>query len=1169
MSTQRTSNRTSSSRLPGGSHQGRRTARLMIWLYALATFMNVALIVTRPAHHDRTGIFEFLFGILNVPVERSLIALVITAVIFWALLRRKRAGLWAAMFFQLTGVLLGILSAIAFPLSDQWDEIWAEAPLLEHPVWDYVGAVVGLILLFLLFRARREFPARVVRASYGAAFLVLLIGLILAALLAWIFLPLDSASDVGHVMLRALGGTSPAIMSHLHGIPPWCIQIISTVYGITAIIAIWVFLRSARPMHSWTGERELQLRSLLRDYGHQDSLSYFGTRREKSTAFSEDGRAAVTYRVFGSVSLASGDPIGEHASWESAIQEWKSEAREYGWIPAVISASRDGARAYARAGMTVMGMGDEAILYPDRFSLNNTSMTEVRHSYQRLEREGVTVKIYRQGDLTDEQRERVARLTDEWRHGKIERGFSMALNREGDPADYRTVILVASSPDGSPVGLLSFVPWGSNGLSLDVMRRAPEAPNGTTEFMIVKMMEEAEGLGVTRVSLNFAMFRETFARSEELGANPLTRFGSSVLGVLDRFLQLERLYKFNQKFSPSWVPRYICVESYVTLAPVGIACGVAEGFLPAWLTHKPAHAGSLGRHELARLREIERRRVAAEDLEPTWSDQTRHRMAHLDQMREAGIEPYPKGTGEGMSVRSFASLLASPEAADARGGGSHAAGSPSGDSDAVRTPASATDSDAVRASAPATDSALSVTGRVRSIRRHGKVSFLDLYEHGTAIQAVLDESVCGSQTHRAVRWIDTGDHVLLRGRIGASRNGTPSLLVESWEMLSKCLHPIPFDSFTDPEARLRRRSMDLIVNPAESHRLRIRSATIRSIRRTLDEQNFLEVETPMLNTVHGGASARPFKTFINAYGVDLTLRIAPELYLKRLIVGDMGPVYELGRDFRNEGADATHNPEFTVLEAYQPYADYNVMRELTERILKNAAREVFGEVVLPLRLGEDPKDPRQEAVLTDVSGPWPVVSVCEALSEAVGQPVGIDTDFEELLRLAREHEIHVRDDMGPGAVIEELYGELVEAKTSRPTFYKDFPVETSPLAGPHRSEPGLAERWDLVINGTEMGTAYSEMADALEQRRRLTEQSLKAAAGDLEAMQIDEDFLDALETGLPPTGGMGIGIDRLIMMLTGAPIRGVLAFPFVRPGSNPRLRSAPRKASGPDSASVA
>ncbi|WP_238147673.1 bifunctional lysylphosphatidylglycerol synthetase/lysine--tRNA ligase LysX [Rothia uropygioeca] len=1140
MKTQTRASRKATRHLPG-SQPGRRIAAFMTWAYALATLVNVALLITRPSRH---GFVEFVFGILNIPAERSLITLVVAAVTFWALLRRKRAGLWAAMFFQLTGVALGALTALTYPASDVPPQIVANNPLL-HPVWDYVGGVVGVVFLILLFRARREFPARIRGASYGAAMLVLVAGFLLAVLAAWAFLPFHSWGDLGALLLRATGVTSPAVMSHLPNVHRWHIQAVSTIYGLSAIVAIWVFLRSARPVHSWTGERELHLRELLHEHGHQDSLSYFASRREKSTVFSSDGRAAVTYRVFGSVSLASGDPVGERASWEGAILKWKSEAREYGWIPAVISASRDGARAYTRAGLSVLGMGDEAILYPDRFSLNNTSLTEVRHSVQRLVNEGLSYRIKRQSEFTQDQLDQLVALADEWRHGKVERGFSMALNRLGDPADSRTMFMVAETPEGRPVGLLSFVPWGANGLSLDVMRRSPEAPNGTTEFMIVKMMEEAESLGIARVSLNFAMFRETFARAEELGANPLTRFGSSVLGVLDRFLQLERLYKFNQKFGPTWVPRYICVDSYVSIPNVGVACGIAEGFLPAWLGGKPAREGSLGRNELERLTEIERRRVGADDLTPKWSDQTRHRIKHLEQMREAGYEPYPKGTGEGITVSEFASRLtnAGVQEPSLQAGRTHTDGTTS-------------------------SPAVSVNGRVRSMRRHGKVTFLDLYEHGTVVQAVLDESVCGPDMRKRVRWIDSGDYVLLRGRTGASRNGTPSLIVETWEVISKCLHPIPFDSFTDPEARLRRRSMDLIVNPEESKRLRIRSTTIRAIRRTLDDQGFLEVETPMLNTIHGGASARPFKTFINAYGVDLTLRIAPELYLKRLVVGDMGPVYELGRDFRNEGADSTHNPEFTVLEAYQPYADYNVMRELTERILKHAAREVFGKESLPLRLGDDPKDPRQSTVLTDVSGAWPVVSVCDALSEAVGQPITLDTDFEILMGLAREHEIHVRDDMGPGAVIEELYGELVEAKTSRPTFYKDFPVETSPLAGPHRADPRLAERWDLVINGTEMGTAYSEMADAIEQRRRLTEQSLKAAAGDMEAMQIDEDFLDALETGLPPTGGLGIGIDRLIMMLTGAPIRGVLAFPFVRPGATPRLKSAPRSVSGPDSASV-
>lgn len=1089
--------------------RGERTARLLTWLYAIAALTNLALLIVRPARGGGLWV-ENLLSTLNLPVGRTLVALVIAVVTFWVLLARKRIGLYIVGFFHAVSLVFSILLVTTMP----WDELLRLMTVFlpEYSVlFDLAAGVIGAVFLVLIWRARGAFPAKLRRGSYGAALLVL-IGTVLtaAALLAWAMMPRLPEDGILIVLLRAVGLSTSGFDAGVQHLAHWQMQLISTVFGIGAILAVLVFIRSGRPTNAWTGERALQLRALLHEYGQQDSLSYFATRRDKSVVFSPDGRAAVAYRVIGSVSLASGDPVGAPGSWAAAIDEWKAEARTYGWIPAVVSASTPGARAYVRAGLSVTPMGDEAILHPERFTLNSTSMTELRHTVARLTRAGMTLRIRRHQDLSEEEMRQTVELAQRWRHGGTERGFSMALNRLGDPADGRCLLVTAHTADGAPVGLLSFVPWGPTGFSLDVMRRAPDSPNGTTEFMIARFMEEAEELGITRISLNFAMFRQTFARSQELGASLWTRASSSMLGVLDRFLQLERLYLFNQKFDPEWTPRYFCFDSHVSILNAAIAAGIAEGFLPQWLGAKANAGGALIPEQLASLREIERRRVDAGDLTPRWPDQTRHRIAHLEQMREAGENPYPKGNGEGLTVEGLHALLADPQAS-----GTEAA----------------------------------VNGRVRAIRRHGGVVFLDLYRHGTRVQAVLERSACGPDLRRRVRWLDTGDYVLLRGTVGASRTGTPSLLVSSWQITSKALHPIPFDSFTDPEARLRRRSMDLIIHPEESRRLRIRTATIRAIRRTLDESGFLEVETPMLNTVHGGASARPFKTFINAYGVDLTLRIAPELYLKRLVVGDMGPVYELGRDFRNEGADATHNPEFTVLEAYQPYADYTTMRELTERLLKNAARAVFGKEELPLRFGEHPKDPQTPSRMTDVSGPWPVISVCDALSEAVGRKIGLDTDMEVLLELAREHEIHVRDEMGPGAVIEELYGELVEAKTTRPTFYCDFPVETSPLAGPHRSEPGLAERWDLVINGTEMGTAYSEMADALEQRRRLTEQSLKAAAGDPEAMQVDEDFLHALETGLPPTGGMGIGIDRLIMMLTESPIRGVLAFPFVRPGA--------------------
>ena len=276
-------------------------------------------------------------------------------------------------------------------------------------------------------------------------------------------------------------------------------------------------------------------------------------------------------------------------------------------------------------------------------------------------------------------------------------------------------------------------------------------------------------------------------------------------------------------------------------------------------------------------------------------------------------------------------------------------------------------------------------------------------------------------------------------------------------------------------------------------------------------------------------------------GWNLTLRIAPELQLKRLLVAGAGPIFEIGRNFRNEGADATHNPEFTSLEAYRPFSDYMGMKELAEQLIKAAAVRVHGTALLLPHGGPAP---------VDVSAPWPMVPVTAAVSAAVGQAVSVQTDIAELLRLAQVHGVAAGPDMGPGAVLEALYGKLVEPATVWPTFYCDFPVETSPLAAPHRSRPGLVERWDLVINGMELGTGYSELTDPQEQRRRLTEQSLKAAAGDVEAMEVDKDFLYALETGMPPSGGLGLGVDRLAMLLTGTDIRDVLSFPFVRPAAS-------------------
>jgi lysyl-tRNA synthetase class 2 len=394
------------------------------------------------------------------------------------------------------------------------------------------------------------------------------------------------------------------------------------------------------------------------------------------------------------------------------------------------------------------------------------------------------------------------------------------------------------------------------------------------------------------------------------------------------------------------------------------------------------------------------------------------------------------------------------------------------------------------------------------------------------------------------RTVDLGDYIGVTGEVVTSRRGELSILVDSWQMASKCLRPLPdaHAGFADADARVRQRHVDLIVNPDSMDMLTKRSVAVREIRQAFARREFFEVETPMLQAVHGGANARPFVTHINAYDSTLYLRIAPELFLKRLCVGGMRRVFELNRNFRNEGADATHNPEFTSVEAYQAYSDYLDMRELTRQLILEVATAVHGAPIAR-RPGPD-----GELVDCDLSGPWRSITVHEAVSNAVGMKITADTTLDELAGLCRSCGVDRPAGVTPGAIVTGLYEALVEKQTVEPTFYLDFPTETSPLTREHRHDPRLAERWDLVAFGAEIGTAYSELIDPVDQRHRLTEQSIQAAAGDPEAMQVDEGFLSALEYAMPPTGGLGIGVDRLVMMLTGASIRQTLAFPFVRPG---------------------
>jgi lysyl-tRNA synthetase class 2 len=384
--------------------------------------------------------------------------------------------------------------------------------------------------------------------------------------------------------------------------------------------------------------------------------------------------------------------------------------------------------------------------------------------------------------------------------------------------------------------------------------------------------------------------------------------------------------------------------------------------------------------------------------------------------------------------------------------------------------------------------------------------------------------------------VDLGDHVFVEGEVITSKRGELSVLASDWKMAAKTLRPMPnLHNELEEEFRVRHRYIDLIVRDRAREVVKIRSEVMQSLRNTFANQAFTEIETPMLQVMHGGASARPFKTHSNAFDTELYLRIAPELFLKRAVVGGLERVFEINRNFRNEGADRTHSPEFAMLEAYEAYGDYNSMMVLTQELIQNAAKDVFGTHQVVLEGGE----------INDLGGQWDRISLFGSLSEAVGEEITSETPIAQLKKIADKVEIEI-DHPLHGKYVEELWEHFVKPTLNKPTFVLDFPVDTSPLTRDHRSQKGVVEKFDLYVRGFEQATGYSELVDPVVQRERFTKQAELAAKGDPEAMRLDEEFLKALEFGMPPSGGMGMGIDRLLMSLTGLGIRETILFPLVK-----------------------
>ncbi|MFI0404879.1 bifunctional lysylphosphatidylglycerol synthetase/lysine--tRNA ligase LysX [Actinomadura sp. 3N508] len=972
---------------------------------------------------------------------------------------------------------------------------------------------VYLAVLVLLVAARGQFTTLPDRADRRLAGLVFTNLLFVTCGIGTFLVTLTDRDHSGGPWTHPLYAISQTVLGpRVTGKPidvdvPLWVDAILWVLGTGLLIAtFWAMFKPGRRDPVLRPKEELAARRLLAEYGEQDSLGYFALRRDKDVMVAPNGKAAIAYRVEGSVSLASGDPLGDPESWDQAIEAWLEECRAHAWIPGAVSVGERGAHVYRRHGFDALELGDEAVIDLTRFNLEGREMRQVRQAVRRVERAGYQVRIRRHSQIPDWEMAELIGSADAWRGEDTERGFSMALGRLGDPTDGRCVMVEAFDADGELRGLLSFVPWGRAGLSLDLMRRDRAAENGLNEYMVAKLAEKAAAVGAQQLSLNFAMLRSAFARGSQIGAGPVARLYYRCLSFASKFWQLESLYLANSKYLPDWRPRYICYTQSRDLVRLGLAYARAEGFLPNLNRPKLDRAAAMGpAGGLAeQIKEIEDAAEAACVPRRRLSEQERVRHAKLDRIRAAGMEPYPLGC-ERTDV-----------AADIR----------------ARFPALAPD---VR-----TGTRVAIAGRVVLAREHGRLIFVTLRDETADLQVMLTADALGDDSlHSWKALIDLGDQVAVDGEVVTSRRGELSVLASSWTLAAKCLRPLPNkrSGLSDPEARVRQRYVDFIVNDDARRMLRMRGDAVAAVRDALRERGYLEVETPMLQPVHGGAAARPFSTQINAYNMQLYLRIAPELYLKRLLVGGVGRVFELNRNFRNEGVSQKHNPEFTMLEAYEPYGDYDTMAALTRSLVVDAALAALGTTVVV-----------RDGIEHDLAEPWREITVYGSVSEAVGEEITPDTALDVVRKLADRFGLGFDPRWGQGKLVQELFEALVEEELAAPTFVRDYPAETSPLTRPHRRDPRLAEKWDLIVFGLELGTAYSELIDPVLQRQRLTEQSLQAAGGDPEAMELDEDFLRALEYAMPPAGGMGMGIDRLLITLTGRSIRETIPFPLVRPG---------------------
>ncbi|MDU3274622.1 bifunctional lysylphosphatidylglycerol synthetase/lysine--tRNA ligase LysX, partial [Varibaculum cambriense] len=914
-----------------------RVPAWMGWIYTIAALFCLVMIPFRYAVGHHIGRFTYLvLTVLGVPSTATLGTAVLLAFLALLCFSRKRIGVIALIALHTLHALLSLV-AIIFSVPN---------PDVTLAVCLFLGFRLLLSTFFvaILFASARSFWGKINAQSAWKALVILIsgqllvfgIGFAMARVIAprsWASSPLAIWVYSRMSGLRLHRGLAIHFMfAHQPGFRALSFFIM-VLSGLVMMIAANRFILGQRAK-ARTRSEDLALRSLLIKWGKADSLSYYATRDNRAVIFSADGQAVVSYGVALGVALAAGDPIGDPSSWENAVQRWKSYCYRQGWIPAVISASAQGARIYRNQGLRVRKMGDEAIISPERFERNSSAGRALLAAQRRVARAGVEIEIRRQGELSPAQLREVAMVAELFRRGN-ERGFSMSLDRMFAPQESDQLIVTARGKDGQLQCLLTFVPWGQRAVSLNLMRRAESAVNGVVEAMVLTLLQQGSEKGIERFSLNFAMFREIFVEGEAVDATINDRVKRALFVKASRFWQLESLYESNARYNPKWLPRYFCFSSDPLVPLSLIAAGMLEGFVPA---PQASVRGEPFDWEVDSqyLSELEAMRsdYTAAKLQVKLSEQQRSRRAKAEKLSAAGIESFPAGFDLGIPLSQAKARLDAGEG----------------------------------------EAAIRTLGRIVARRNHGGVVFWDLYYQGCYLQVVVERRNLTPEQFAHLRLLDLGDLIVVSGRCGASRNGTPSLIAENWTLAAKALRPIPHPAARlDIATRTRERTMTLLNDAAAMRRLQARSRALSAVRKELIERGYLEVETPMLQAVQGGANARPFVTHSNAYQVNMFLRIAPELYLKRLAIAGMGAIFEMGRSFRNEGADATHNPEFTSLEVYKAGSDYREMMTLTRELYQAAARAIHGkEIALrpinPEDAGAGSSDAEFEEV--DISGDW-------------------------------------------------------------------------------------------------------------------------------------------------------------------------------------------------------